>query len=58
MKDKKKRLQYPVYFESGDDNFGVDTNESDRVENLVGNINSVIKNTLESFVIFSPGFGY
>ena len=43
MKDKKKRLQYPVYFESGNDNFGVDTNESDGVENLVGNINSVIK---------------
>ena len=43
MKDKKKRLQYPVYFGSGNDNFSVDTNESDKVENLVGNINSVIK---------------
>ena len=43
MKDKEKRLQHPVYFESGDDNFSVDTDESDRVDCLVGSINSVIK---------------
>jgi len=37
------RLKEPIYFESGFENFEIDTNESDGVEELVGSINSVLK---------------
>ena len=33
------KLKEPIYFESGFENFKIDTNESDRVEDLVGSIN-------------------
>ena len=38
-----KKLKEPIYFESGFENFKIDTNESDRVEDLIGSINSVLK---------------
>ncbi len=38
-----KKLNKPIYFESGFENFKIDTNESDNIEDLVGSINSVIK---------------
>ena len=37
------KLKEPIYFESGFENFKIDTNESDRVEDLVGSINEVLK---------------
>ena len=38
-----KKLNKPIYFESGFENFKIDTNESDNIEDLVGSINTVIK---------------
>ena len=40
---KMKKLNKPIYFESGFENFKIDTNESDNIEDLVGSINTVIK---------------
>jgi len=40
---KMKKLNKPIYFESGFENFKIDTNESDNIEDLVGSINAVIK---------------
>jgi len=37
------KLKEPIYFESGFENFKIDTNESDRVEDLIGSINAVLK---------------
>ena len=37
------KLKEPIYFESGFENFKIDTNESDRVEDLIGSINSILK---------------
>ena len=45
------KLKEPIYFESGFENFKIDTNESDRVEDLIGSINSVLKNKICCFVI-------
>ena len=47
--EKRKRgnmtdkLKYPVYFESGFEDFIIDTEEAENVEDLVGSINNVIK---------------
>ena len=38
-----KTLEYPVFFESGFEDFTIDTEEVERVEDLVGSINGVIK---------------
>ena len=38
-----KKINKPIYFESGFENFKIDTNESDRVEDLIGSINSVLE---------------
>ena len=38
-----KKLNKPIYFESGFENFKIDTNESDNIEDLVGSINTVNK---------------
>tara|TARA_R100001591_G_scaffold72765_1_gene80896 strand:+ start:632 stop:877 length:246 start_codon:yes stop_codon:yes gene_type:complete len=38
-----KKLDKPIYFESGFENFKIDTRESERVEDLVGSINEVLK---------------
>jgi len=37
------KIKEPIYFESGFENFKIDTNESDRVEDLIGSINAVLK---------------
>ena len=37
------KLKKSIYFESGFENFKIDTSESDRVEDLIGSINSVLK---------------
>ena len=37
------KIKEPIYFESGSENFKIDTKESERVEDLVGSINSVLE---------------
>jgi hypothetical protein len=41
--EEMSKLKEPIYFESGFENFKIDTNESERVEDLVGSINEVLK---------------
>ena len=38
-----KEFKEPVYFESGFENFKIDTKESEKIEDLVGSINSILK---------------
>ena len=37
------KLKKPIYFESGFENFKISNAQSDRVEDLIGSINSVLK---------------
>jgi len=37
------KLKKPIYFESGFENFKIDTKESEKVEDLIGSINSVLE---------------
>jgi hypothetical protein len=37
------KIKEPIYFESGFENFKIDTKESERVEDLIGSINSVLE---------------
>jgi hypothetical protein len=37
------KIKEPIYFENGFENFKIDTKESERVEDLIGSINSVLE---------------